>query len=250
MSLKNGDLRGVIKPYISIDEFEPKSGTTQEVIVVGFYATDQAPANDLNTFIQRGSIDVLDADVSPSPDEEGNYLIFVEFDRDDLFPETFMKMVKDVENLTNEQEWQVKPYLADNAMHLDDPKLFNRLILNPDAYQTKAEFNPEELDVEADEDVVEALLRNSDLSNLMFTEGYAVFNDKLAAKILATGDVNKYISESAITLDDKLEVTTLASMLGENWNVFDMTDKVAIENTAGDIVLLHDLQLVYGMPKR
>ena len=70
MSLKNGDLAGTILPDVSIDEFEPKAGKDLEVIVVAFYLDDEAPAADLNTFIQRGFIDTLDVEVSPSTDEE------------------------------------------------------------------------------------------------------------------------------------------------------------------------------------
>ena len=74
MSLKNGDLAGTVLQEVSIDEFEPKAGDDLEVIVVAFYLTDEAPAEDLNTFIQRGFIDTLDVEVSPNTDEEGRYL--------------------------------------------------------------------------------------------------------------------------------------------------------------------------------
>ena len=62
MSLKNGDLAGTILPEVSIDEFQPKAGDEQDVIVVAFYLDDQTPADDLNTFIQRGFIDTLDVE--------------------------------------------------------------------------------------------------------------------------------------------------------------------------------------------
>ena len=72
MSLKNGDLHGTLKPKVSIDEFEPKAGEDNDVIVVAFYLDDEDPAKDLNTFIQRGFIDTLDVEVSPNTDDEGN----------------------------------------------------------------------------------------------------------------------------------------------------------------------------------
>ena len=36
---------------------------------------------DLSRFIERGYIDVIDTEVSPGPDEDGNYMVFVEIDK-------------------------------------------------------------------------------------------------------------------------------------------------------------------------
>lgn len=245
MSLKNGDLKGVITPYISIDEFEPKSGTTQEVIVVGFYAADEEPGKDLNTFIQRGSFDVLDTEVSPNPDEEGRYVVFVEFDRNKMFPESFLKFIKDIENLTDKQEWQVKPYLADNAMRLNDPELFNRVILSPEEYKPKDELEVDDIEAE-----IEECLKNSMITNVLFEGKHVVFDNKIAANIIAFGNSDKMsimLRESAISFEEKTEVTALSKMLGETWNVHNLTDKVAIENTQGEILLVDDIQFVYGL---
>jgi hypothetical protein len=62
----NGDLAGTLLPDVSIDEFEPKAGNDEDVIVVAFHLNDKDPADDLNTFIQRGFIDTLDVEVSPN----------------------------------------------------------------------------------------------------------------------------------------------------------------------------------------
>ena len=83
MSLKNEDLKGTILPTVSIDEFEPKAGDNENVIVVAFYLIDQDPAEDLNTFIQRGVVDTLDVEVSPNTDDDGRYLVFVEMARNE-----------------------------------------------------------------------------------------------------------------------------------------------------------------------
>lgn len=105
MSLRHGDLSGTVSEVITLDEFAPKSGNDDEVVVVGFYTTDQEPANDLNTFIQRGVIDVIDTEVSPNPDHLGRYLVFVELRRDKTFPETLRALLVDVENLSGSLKW-------------------------------------------------------------------------------------------------------------------------------------------------
>ena len=58
---------------------------------VGFEVIDEAPAKDLEEFIRMGYVESLDTDVSPGPTMDGNYLVFVEFNRDKSFPLTFLK---------------------------------------------------------------------------------------------------------------------------------------------------------------
>lgn len=249
MSLKQYDLQGVITPYISIDEFQPKSGTTQEVIVVGLYADDEDPARDLNTFIQRGAIDVLDTEVSPNPDEQGRHVLFVEFDRNELFPEMFEKFIKDIENVTGKQEWQVKPYLASNAMKLDNEHIYDFIKLTPEEYVTKAEFDTTEVtEIDPQEEVVEAF-KHSCLYKIGFNENYVIFNDKIAGRFIAFGDeatMATTLRESAISFEEKSEISILQSLLGDTWNVHNLTEKVAIEHENGDILLVDDIQFIYA----
>ena len=147
MSLKHEDLRGTILPTVSIDEFEPKAGENLEVIVVAFYCLDQDPAEDLNTFIQRSPIDTLDVEVSPSTDDDGNYLVFVEMERNDLFPNKFQALLKDVTNVTGKMDWKVRTYFTDGVEYdYNDPVLYQYVIIEPEDYVSKDEFEVKELD--------------------------------------------------------------------------------------------------------
>ena len=47
MALKEGDLKNTILKNISIDEFEPKTGEAKDVMVIGLYLNETAPAKDL-----------------------------------------------------------------------------------------------------------------------------------------------------------------------------------------------------------
>ena len=42
--LRVGDLENLVSPKISIDEFESKSGSDDEILVVAFYVKDDQPA--------------------------------------------------------------------------------------------------------------------------------------------------------------------------------------------------------------
>ena len=46
MALKEGDLKNTMLKNISIDEFEPKTGEAADVMVIGLYLNETAPAKD------------------------------------------------------------------------------------------------------------------------------------------------------------------------------------------------------------
>lgn len=103
-----GDLQSLVLSRISVAEFEPKLGSEDDVVVIGFYITDEAPANDLAKFLERGSMDVLDTEVSPNPDEEGNYMVFVEVENtDDLMSKVF-ELAIETDRLANVDSWTIE----------------------------------------------------------------------------------------------------------------------------------------------
>src|SRR6056297_3156277 len=78
-SLFPGDLENLVSSTISIDEYESK--IDPEAIVLAFFVKSEDPAYDLSRFIEFGPFSyILDTEVSPAPDENGNYLVFVEFE--------------------------------------------------------------------------------------------------------------------------------------------------------------------------
>jgi len=252
MPIQHKDLKGVVLPYITIDEFEPKSGESADVIVIAFYTCDQPPAKDLNTFIQRGTIDILDSDVSPNVDEEGRYLVFVELERNPQFRTQFDKLVKDVENTTGPMEWLVKPYLADEPMEIDDKKLNGFIIDEPNNYLEKADFKKVKKNESLEVDI-KNFLQESYLNNVHLTDDkrYVIFNNKVAARIIAFGDrhdslVETKLINSALSLFDlPVEVLTLRSMLGESWEVEKMDDKVVLSCNTNQLLIVSYPEYIY-----
>jgi hypothetical protein len=108
--LRPGDLEDLVLPEITVDDFEPKSGSPENVVVVSFYVKDLDPAQDLASFIERGAHNILDTEVSPSPDEEGNYLVFVEMHRDETLTDSFMKILEDIKKVVSIDKWNVEFY--------------------------------------------------------------------------------------------------------------------------------------------
>ena len=108
--LRPSDLEHLILSKVSIDEFEPKSGESKDILVMGLYAVDEEPARDLSRFIERGYIDVIDTEVSPGPDEDGNYMVFVEIDKNKDTMKKVSQVLHDVKSITTINEWQLHFY--------------------------------------------------------------------------------------------------------------------------------------------
>ena len=104
-----GDLETLVDSTVSIAEFKPKTGTEEDVIVVGFYVKDEAPALDLAKFIERGVTPILDTEVSPNPNDVGMYIVFVEVENEDLM-RTTLNLINDIRGLVKVKEWEIKFY--------------------------------------------------------------------------------------------------------------------------------------------
>lgn len=249
MSLKNKDLRGTVLPTVSIDEFEPKAGNEMDVIVVAFYLKDQAPAEDLNTFIQRGFIDTLDVEVSPNTDQDGNYLVFVEMSRDDTFPNKFQALLKDVTNVTGPLDWKVKTYFSDGQeFDYNDPELYNYVIIVPEDYVSKEEFKVDDL-----KENIQKFFEDSYISNLTFDGNNIILStarNKIVAEMVDAGSYDlvigrNFLSESAFGVGQiPHEARVLQNMLG-NCNVMPLGDYLCVSRNE-QIVLLKNTELNYG----
>ena len=145
-SLYAGDLRHLISDTVTIDEFKSKMGDDKDVIVVSIFVTDREPAQDLNNFIEKGYSFILDADVSPGEMDDGKYVVFVEFDRSDTFPEELIQILKDVEKLSNIKRWHFKYFKFNTKQEVTRENLI-QLPLNKEEYLEISKVdNPNEHD--------------------------------------------------------------------------------------------------------
>ncbi len=119
--LEPNDLRDIVDDTIAIDTFQPKLGSEEETIVTTFKVIQyEPPAQDLAMFIEQGAYNILDVEVSPGADEDGNYLVFVEIKRDKNYYMKMENILKDVKNITNITDWKFSSYRHSL------PKDFNR----------------------------------------------------------------------------------------------------------------------------
>jgi len=108
--LEQNDLARLIHPHMHIDEYQSKMGKDEDVIVLSFKITGKYPAVDLVDFIEKGYEWVIDADVSAGELVDGDYLVFVEAEREPGVAEDAVQLVKDILNLDGRKlkDWSMR----------------------------------------------------------------------------------------------------------------------------------------------
>lgn len=140
MPLDEQDLEGRIEDTVHFDEYKPKMGTDDAIIVATFKVLGKEPAKDLESFIEKGYDWVIDAETSAGEISEGNYIVFVEAERRTHYPAKFMGLIEDLKNLTDVENWQFmyfdRPESRKNAtLPLTQTQLTSSIPLSPKKYR-------------------------------------------------------------------------------------------------------------------
>lgn len=140
MPLDPQDLEGRIEDTIHIDEYKPKMGTDDNIIVATFKVLGKEPAQDLESFIEKGYDWVIDAETSAGEISNGKYIVFVEAERRTTFPKNFMGMIEDIRNITDVENWMFmyfdKPNSRDNKIQsMSEDQLKAIVPLSPRKYK-------------------------------------------------------------------------------------------------------------------
>ena len=244
-ALRHNDLEGVVVERISVDEFEPKTGEKEDIAVIGFYVTEQEAGNDLAKFIAKSIFEHRDVEVTPNPNEENLYMVFVEVDRNEGLVEGLRNLVEDIVNVTGKLEWKVKPLLSDSEIAIDDPVLETIIKQSPETYQTKEEYE-EQIEKDRLTEIEDFIINNTNVgdavleNNILTLKDYK-YNVQLEFVQFGEGKVTLEeagISEAAIDYDwDKSLVKTLESMRG-SLNVIPINKHIVFHNPATDQVLI------------
>jgi hypothetical protein len=244
-NLKHGDLAGVVIEKISVDEFEPKTGEKEDIAVIGFYVTEQAAGEDLARFISKSVHEHRDVEVTPNPNEDNFYMVFVEVDRKEGMLEGIRQLAKDINNVSLEMNWKVKPLLSDSELALDDPMLEQIIKQSPETYQTKEQQEEQVLKdhiTEIQNFVINnSLVGDCVLEDNILTLKYMRNNVQLEFVQFGEGKVTLQeagISEAAIDYEwDKSLVKTLESMRGD-LNIIPISKHIVFHSPATDQVLV------------
>ena len=108
--LEQNDLKRLVHNELHVDEFKSKMGKDEDIVVLSFKVTGREPAEDLVNFIEKGYEWVIDADISSGEMGDGDYIVFVECDREPEVAENIMVMMSDIMKITDQDldEWRVQ----------------------------------------------------------------------------------------------------------------------------------------------
>jgi hypothetical protein len=133
-NLRPGDLRDTIDALIEIDRHTPKVDDNSETVVVCFKAMTLDAATDLGAFVEWGTKNIKDVEVSEASDKDGKFHVYVEMSRLPGLGQKIIDLIKDVEHVTEPQQWKFvamdglrRDFTLPNLNHsiIQDPKIYN-----------------------------------------------------------------------------------------------------------------------------
>jgi hypothetical protein len=251
MGLRHGDLNDTVLNKISIDEFEPKTGDVKDVVVVGFNLTEQAAGKDLYTFLNNSTLKIRDVELAPNTNENGYFMVFLEFDRDQDLPGKLITLVDEVKNVAGDLKWQASTHLTDDHYPIGSDELLEYLITDPEQYmdreafeqmqaqraeeariseeQEMAESNSQKiLDFLRDTNLREAGFSDKGLLTMMASQGIAQF------EVISFGDAETALAEAGIDkapiVESDYNTRIFNEMLGD-LNAVKIAEYVVVFNT-------------------
>ena len=125
--LRSNDLKDMVRNVFSIDTHRSKMGEDRDVCVLSFTVKDRNPAKDLMEFIEKGYNFVLDADVSSGENENGEYLVFVELNRNNKLAENIKDLEYGISKLTDIDDFKFK-YHKEESTHDLREEIISRIV--------------------------------------------------------------------------------------------------------------------------
>jgi len=138
------DMKGQIEPEVSVDEYVSKLGEDSDIVTLTFTVKSKEAAKDLVSWLEIGYDFILDASVSDGELEPSKWLVFVEMKRRSNVPEKVVKILEDLETLTDRplKDYVIK--VDDETYDADEDVLKQAIILTPNQYK-KEKGEDEEL---------------------------------------------------------------------------------------------------------
>ena len=139
------DLKGIVLPKISVDEYAAKMGDDSDIVTLAFTVSSRLAAEDLVSWLEKGYDFILDASVSDGEVKPGHWLVFAELKRRSTVPKKICDILSDLKTLSDLdlEDWRVK--VNDDYFDADENVLKQQIILNPSDYKTEETSDQEEL---------------------------------------------------------------------------------------------------------
>ena len=227
MGLKASDLRDLVYNIFEIDSYKSKMGDDKDIVTLSFSVKEQAAAEDLMNFLEKGYDFVLDADVTKGEQSDGTYKVFVELERDNKSNDNIMEIVDGIKKLSEIEKFRFRYYKNFRSHNISIESLNEFVPTDPDNYGIKVN--------ESNLDNYKNFFSNSYLEsvdmvedNLLFKKMYA---DPLAFEFVDFGDRTKILEnvDSGFNVDAYPEILFLTKYLGD-YNISKYGDNLVFEN--------------------
>lgn len=139
MSLRAGDLEGLVKKTFEIDSYKSKIGEDDDIVVLTFTVDYENPAKDLEHFIERGYDFVLDADKSNIENDDGTYKVYVEIKRNRKIAEQILEILDGIERLTKIDQMKFRYYKSFKRFDANLENLKNIVPVDANSYKITTE---------------------------------------------------------------------------------------------------------------
>lgn len=194
-------LKDLIHPIISVDEYTPK--IDDKHIVVLFQVLDNFDAAyDLSSFIERSPVGVIDTEAAETPNVDGRYQVFVEFERNGEFPQKMIDLIKSIENICPNLDWKLQMYGINDPIDLDIDEISNGMeLVNEEDLKEFFNFAPVNVEVLKESIKIKSVYG----TELHYSLGSGIVNESYVSNLL----------KEEMTLDG----TRLSAVLGENYDV-------------------------------
>lgn len=142
-AVKGDELNSLIDPIVSIDEYKSKVGEDNDVVVLAIRIKDSDPAADLSQFIETGH-ECMDVDISPGPNGDGYYTVFVELNRDRKVWWKVKHILLDVvrvDHTLKDKPWKFTCYDSEKVLDFNESNFKAHII--DDSYKYVIAHDPE-----------------------------------------------------------------------------------------------------------
>lgn len=238
MGLEQGSLRDMVDRTFEVDSYASKMGEDDSIVTLSFTTEDRYSGEDLSDFIEKGYSFVLDADSTPSEQDDGKHLVFVEIERTKKISDQILEMLEGIRNLTKIKKFRFRYYKSFRSYPANQENL-EKII-------PKSESEYKEATTQNRMNNYKEFFNQSFLDSIQMKEGVLTFKKKFADPLTfefvdfgKKEDIIPEIQESFDPMNSYPEIMFLTKYMGD-YNITKYGDKVVFENQGYALVLKKD----------
>ena len=137
MGLIKDDLKFLVDNIIEIDSYKSKMGEDADIVTLAFSVSGEAPAKDLENFVEKGYPFVLDADVSSGEQPDGTYKVFVEMERSVDIPMQILEIADGVRKLADVENLRFRYHKNFKSKELNNENIKETIPFDSDSYTAR-----------------------------------------------------------------------------------------------------------------